>query len=126
MRRSKTIPELRAEIRASSRLKTQSQVELSSILRVNQATVSRILRGQFRRVSPAVAKVCKYASISCITSRPLGEIDASVDRLARLTRGRTPRERQAIKLIRLAAELLESDLAGPVPALAGAGRDAAP
>lgn len=126
MRRSKTIAELRAEIRASTRLKSQSQTELSTILKVNQATVSRILRGQFRRVSPAVTKVCMYASISCITNRPLGELDASVDRLARLTRGRTPRERQAIKLLRLAAEILESDLAGALPALAGTARGAAP
>lgn len=115
MRRPKTVSELRAEIQASPRLKSQSQAEISSAIKVNQATISRILRGQFKRVSPAVSKLCTYASLSCMTDRPLGEFEASVDRIARLAHGRSPRERQAMKLIRLAAEILESDLATAAP-----------
>mgnify|MGYP000885054822 CR=1 FL=1 len=114
MRRPKTISELRAEIRASPRLCSQTQAKLSRLIRVNQATISRILRGQFRRVSPTVARVCAYAGISRITDRPLGELEASMSHIASLPRGLTPRERQAMKLIRLAAEILESDPSGPV------------
>lgn len=125
MRRPKTVPELRAEIQSSPRLKSQSQTDISSVLKVNQATISRILRGQFKRVSPAVAKLCEYASISCMTERPLGEFEASMDRLARLARGRSLRERQAMRLIRLAAEILESDVSSAVPHGAGPPRRAA-
>lgn len=109
MSRPKTIPELRAEIQASSRLQARSQVKLSHSLNLNQATVSRILRGHFRRLSPAVAKICAYAAISCNTNRPLEGFAESMHHLVRLTRGRSPRQRQAMKLIRLAAELLESE-----------------
>jgi hypothetical protein len=66
------------------------------------------MRGKFRRYSAAVAKICSYASISCITERPLGELEASIDRLALLAKGGAAHKRHAMRLIRLAVELLES------------------
>lgn len=122
MSRRKTVHELRSEIATSSRLQSKSQVEISTSIGVNQATVSRILRGRFKRCSPAVQKLCRYAAISCITTDPMGEFEASVDRLARLAQGRSPKEKHAMKLIRLAAEILESDLNSTASEAAHAGR----
>jgi len=116
MNRRKTIPELRSEIMASERLMEKSQEEICRSLRINQATVSRIVRGKFKRYSTAVARVCNYASISCMTERPLGELDASIDQLTRLAKGGSTHERHALKLIRLAAELLKSEAAPGIPA----------
>jgi transcriptional regulator with XRE-family HTH domain len=116
MSRRKTIPELRTEIMASEKLKAKSQEEISSVLDINQATLSRILRGKFRRLSPAVDRVCIYASISRMTEQPMGELEASLDRLSLLASGGSAHERHAMKLIRLAAELLESGDAPAVPA----------
>ena len=109
MSRRKSIPELRAEIMASEKLRSQSQGALSSLLGLHQATLSRILRGKFQRHSSAVTAVCKYASISCMTSRPLDELDASIHRLTALAQGGATHERHALKLIRLAAELLKTE-----------------
>ncbi len=109
MARPKTIRELREEITGSERLKARPQEEISTSLRLHQATLSRILRGKFKRRSSAVDRVCKYARISCITNRPLAELDASLARLTRVATGDSASKRHAIKLIRLAAELLESD-----------------
>jgi len=114
MSRRKTIPELRVEITASEILKAKPQEEIAGVLDVNQATLSRILRGKFRRYSRAVEKVCHYASISCITDRPMDELEASIGRLTLLARGASAHERHAMKLIRMAAELLESQ---PPPSL---------
>lgn len=114
MSRRKTIPELRSEIMASAKLKEKTQEEISTMLRLNQATVSRILRGKFRRYSGAVEQVCRYASISRMTERPLGELEASIDRLALLAKGTSSHERHALKLIRLAAELLGAETSSPV------------
>ena len=110
MTRRKTISELRTEIMASEKLKAKSQEEICQSLRINQATLSRILRGKFKRRSKSVDRVCSYASISCITSQPLGDLDASLDRLTLLAKGTSLHERHAMKLIRLAAELLETGL----------------
>ncbi len=109
MPRPKTIRELREEIIGSERLKAHSQEEISRSLRLHQATLSRIVRGKFKRRSPAVARVCKYAGISCMTNQPLAELDASLARLTRVATGGSASKRHAIKLIRLAAELLEND-----------------
>jgi siderophore synthetase component len=109
MKREKTVSELRQEIMASAVLREKSQDEISRAVRVNQATLSRVVRGQFKRRSKAVASVCEYASISCITSQPVPELSASLDQLSGLAR-RSPNARHALKLIRLAAELLETDL----------------
>jgi hypothetical protein len=117
MARRKTISELRSEIMASARLRAKSQDEIAQSLKLNQATLSRILRGQFRRYSPAVAEVCKYAAISCITSRPPGALELSLHQLTALAKGRSAEERHALKLIRLAAELLESAESRPVKKL---------
>lgn len=108
MSRRKTIPELRVEIIASGKLRAKSQEEIAHSLSLNQATLSRILRGRFKRYSPAVAKVCTYAQLSCMTDRPRDALGASLDRLSVLAKGRSSHERHAMKLIRLAAELLES------------------
>lgn len=114
MPRRKTIPELRDEIMASGKLRSQSQEALCQSLGIHQATLSRILRGKFKRYSPAVASVCNYASISCMTSRPLDELDASLHRLTALARGGQTHERHALKLIRLAAELLKTEVPAAV------------
>lgn len=111
MKRQKTTHELRREIMASPELRTHSQEEISRRVKLNQATVSRILRGQFKRRSVAVNRVCDYAKISRMTDRPLPELEASLDRLKQIARGGSPGERRALKLIRLAAELLESETA---------------
>jgi transcriptional regulator with XRE-family HTH domain len=113
MSRCKTIPELRTAIMASEKLKAKPQEEIARALDINQATLSRILRGKFRRVSPAVTRICSYASISCMTTRPLSDLEASIDRLSLLAGGPSAPERHARKLIRLAAELLESTAASP-------------
>lgn len=112
MRRPKTIPELRSEILNSPRLKAKSQGEIASAIRVNQATVSRVLRGRFKRYSKAVDRVCHYAGISRMTDTPLNEFEASLGRLTKLAQGNSPHEQHALKLIRLAAEMLVTDL-GP-------------
>lgn len=109
MPRPKTIRELREEIIASDRLKRRPQEEISQSLRLHQATLSRIIRGKFKRRSSAVDRVCQYAGISRITDKPLAELDASLDRLKRVATGNSANKRHAIKLIRLAAELLESE-----------------
>lgn len=108
MTRRKTISELRSEIMASAKLRAKSQEEIAQRIKLNQGTLSRILRGQFRRYSPAVAKVCNYATISCMTNLPPGALEHSLDQLTSLAQGRSAEERHALKLIRLAAELLES------------------
>lgn len=108
MNRQKTTAELRVEIMASAVLRAKSQEEIAASLEINQATLSRILRGQFKRYSRAVAKVCSYARISCMTARPRNAVGASLERLTVLARGRSIQERHAMKLIRLAAELLET------------------
>jgi len=110
MSRPKTIPELRQEIQASAKLQAESQGAISQILGLNQATVSRILRGQFKRRSKAVDKVLIYAEISCITENPLTPFEVTVTQLEKLAAVRSPNGRHAAKLIRLAAELLESSL----------------
>ena len=115
MPRRKTIPELRHELMASAKLRGQPQEVLSEQLGIHQATLSRILRGKFKRYSPAVATVCNYASISCMTSRPLDELDASIHRLTALAQGGATHERHALKLIRLAAELLKSTAPAEAP-----------
>jgi hypothetical protein len=111
MPRPKTVRELREDILGSERLKARPQEEISRSLRLHQATLSRILRGKFKRRSDAVERVCKYANISCITDAPLAELDASLARLTRVATGSSTSHRHAIKLIRLAAELLESESA---------------
>lgn len=108
MLRRKSIAELRTAIATSRRLQASSQTALAQSMGLHQATLSRILRGRFRRCSPAVLKVCKYANISCMTDSPPGAMERSLQRLSSLARGRTANERHALKLIRLAAELLES------------------
>ena len=108
--RPKTIPELRQEIQASAKLQADSQGAISELLGLNQATVSRILRGQFKRRSKAVDKVLAYAEISCITDQPLTPFEVTVTQLEKLAAARSPNGRHAAKLIRLAAELLESSL----------------
>jgi hypothetical protein len=108
--RPKTIPELRQEIQASAKLQAESQGAISQTLGLNQATVSRILRGQFKRRSKAVDKVLAYAEISCITESPLTPFEVTVTQLEKLAAARSPNGRHAAKLIRLAAELLESSL----------------
>ncbi len=108
--RPKTIPELRQEIQASPKLQAESQGAISESLGLNQATVSRILRGQFKRRSKAVDKVLNYAEISCITDQPLTPFEVTVTQLEKLAAAHSPNGRHAAKLIRLAAELLESSL----------------
>ncbi len=108
--RPKTIPELRQEIQASPKLQAESQGAISEALGLNQATVSRILRGQFKRRSKAVDKVLNYAEISCITDQPLTPFEVTVTQLEKLAAAHSPNGRHAAKLIRLAAELLESSL----------------
>lgn len=107
MKRAKTPGELRQEIAAAERLRDRPQEQIAAELKLNQATLSRITRGQFKRVSPAVRRVCEYAQISCITTRPLPELDASLAALAAIASRRGSADPRAIKLIRLAAELLE-------------------
>lgn len=119
MRRPKTIPELRSEIVAHPRLISESQETLSARIGVNQATVSRILRGRFKRYSKAVDRVCRYAQISRMTEAPLNEFEASLGRLNALAQDISPRQQHALKLIRLAAEILVTDL---TPAPEGNGR----
>jgi hypothetical protein len=109
MARPKTVRELRQEIAVCTRLKNRPQEEISRSLRLHQATLSRILRGKFKRRSSAVERVCKYAGISCITEQPLTELDASLKKLTQVATGNSSTKRHAIKLIRLAAELLEND-----------------
>lgn len=106
MKRPKTMYELKQDILASPVLRKRSQEEIGISLNLNQATVSRILRGQFKRRSSAVERICRYAQISRITTRPLPELDASLDQLTRIARRGAPGDRQALKLIRLAAEML--------------------
>jgi transcriptional regulator with XRE-family HTH domain len=108
--RPKTIPELRQEIQASPKLQAESQGAISQALGLNQATVSRILRGQLKRRSKAVDKVLSYAEIVCITDQPLTPFEVTVTQLEKLAAARSPNGRHAAKLIRLAAELLESSL----------------
>lgn len=108
MTRRKSIAELRREIVASPKLRRRSQEEIAHSLGVNQATLSRILRGQFRRYSPAVAKVCSYATILRMTDQPADALASSLNQLTALARGGSAEKRHALKLIRLAAELLES------------------
>jgi transcriptional regulator with XRE-family HTH domain len=110
MSRPKTIPELRQEIQASAKLQADSQGAISEIIGLNQATVSRILRGQFKRRSKAVDKILAYAEISCITESPLTPFEVTVTQLEKLAAARSPNGRHAAKLIRLAAELIESSL----------------
>lgn len=107
MKRQKTPRELREEIIASPLLRSKSQEDLGRSLNLHQATLSRILRGKFKRRSEAVDRVCKYAQISCITDEPPPELDESIERLTRAVDADTASKRHAIKLIRLAAELLE-------------------
>jgi hypothetical protein len=109
MKRPKTIRELRREIMASDSLRAKPQEQICHSIGVNQATLSRILRGQFKRRSKAVDRVCKYADISCITTQTMPELEASLQQLARIARGNSPAERRALKLIRLAAELLDTE-----------------
>ena len=111
MKRQKTIRELRQDILLSEKLRTKSQEEISRSLKVNQATVSRILRGQFKRCSKAVERVCNYAEISRMTSQSMPELEASLQRLTEIAQRGSARDRRALKLIRLAAELLEADTA---------------
>jgi len=110
MTRPKTIPELRSEIQASAKLQAESQSAIASFLGLNQATVSRILRGRFKRRSKAVDKVLIYAEIICITDSPLTPFEITVTQLEKLAAVRSPNGRHAAKLIRLAAELVESSL----------------
>lgn len=126
MTRRKTIHELRREIMASPRLKAQSQEAICQSLSIHQATLSRILRGQFKRASDAVVRVCKYAHISCITEQPLDEMEASLARLTALARGRSARERHALQLIRLATELLQPDPSPPAAPARVRGRSVPP
>ena len=109
MKRPKTVGELRREIQLSEKLKTQSQEEIGRALSIHQATLSRILRGQFKRRSSAVDKVCQYAQILRMTDLPMSQLEASLDQLSQLATSGSPNGRCALKLIRLAAELLESD-----------------
>ncbi|MBM3842027.1 MAG: hypothetical protein FJ397_01985 [Verrucomicrobia bacterium] len=111
--RPKTIPELRQEIQASAKLQADSQGAISTLIGLNQATVSRILRGKFKRRSKAVDKVLNYAGISCITECPLPPFEVTVTQLEKLAAAHSPNGRHAAKLIRLAAELLESSLPPP-------------
>jgi hypothetical protein len=113
MKRQKTVRELRHDIMASKLLRARSQEEISRSVKVNQATLSRILRGSFKRRSPAVDRVCSYARISRITNDPLPELEVSLDRIARIAQRGSSGERRALKLIRLAAELLETESAPP-------------
>ena len=99
---------------ASEKLRAKTQEVIAHSLNLNQATVSRLLSGRFKRLSPAVNKVCAYAQISCMTDHPLNPLGASLARLTLLAKGRSSHERHAMKLIRLAAELLESPEA-PLP-----------
>jgi transcriptional regulator with XRE-family HTH domain len=108
MARRKSISEIRRDISASTSLHDRSQEALAQSLQLNQATLSRILRGRFRRYSPAVAKVCSYASISRMTDRPADTLEAAINQLAALAKGGSAEKRHALKLIRLAAELLEA------------------
>jgi transcriptional regulator with XRE-family HTH domain len=119
MKRQKTVRELRADIMASRTLKARSQEDIGRKLRLNQATLSRILRGQFKRRSPAVDRVCIYANISRITSRPLTDLEVSLARITRMAPRGSAGERRALKLIRLAAEILETE---PAPARRRNGR----
>ena len=91
--RPKTIPELRQEIQASTKLQAESQGAISQILGLNQATVSRIIRGQFKRRSKAVDKVLAYAEISCITDQPLTPFEVTVTQLEKLAAARSPNGR---------------------------------
>jgi transcriptional regulator with XRE-family HTH domain len=109
MKRQKSPRELRDEIMRSPVLRAKSQEEISRSLSLHQATLSRILRGKFKRRSDAVDRVCKYAQISCITEQPPAELDDSIDRLTRAVEGNSASKRHAIKLIRLAVELLEHE-----------------
>ena len=109
MKRPKTVRELRHEILHSEVLRTKPQEAISHSVSMNQGTLSRILRGHFKRRSGAVERVCRYAHISSMTDQPKPELETSLDQLARIARRGSPNDRRAMRLIRLAAELLERD-----------------
>lgn len=46
-----------------TRLKDESQTSVQAATGINQGQISRILRGEFTRISTNVVKLCKYAKI---------------------------------------------------------------
>lgn len=56
-------------LRAAMSTKGDTQTSLGKRLNVDQAKICRVLNGQFRRVTPAVAKLCQYADIDPVKRR---------------------------------------------------------
>jgi transcriptional regulator with XRE-family HTH domain len=60
------------QLRQSPRLAGLKQPEIARKAKIHQSQVSRILRGQFKRVTaPSVMKLCEFARIKRMTDRPL-------------------------------------------------------
>lgn len=106
MRRKKTMNELRQEILTWRARHDDLQEAIAHDTGVNQGTISRILRGHFRRPSKALRAVCAYADISPITDKPLPPLELSLQELAQLAQS-SPHHRRILRLLRLAKELSE-------------------
>lgn len=63
MKNSMTIEEIASEIRKRIDGGTATQASIAMELGMDQSQLSRIIRGQFKRLSPHVRNLCSYAHI---------------------------------------------------------------
>jgi transcriptional regulator with XRE-family HTH domain len=101
----KTTLELHRELVSSGIFDRETQASLATATGVNQATISRIAQGQFKRVNKSVVAICKYAHIK--TTRNNSAFRQLKSLLASRSSVADPEKRKLIDIIDLAVDLLE-------------------
>jgi transcriptional regulator with XRE-family HTH domain len=101
---SKTSLELHRELLASGLFTRETQAAIADAVHVNQATISRIAKGQFKKVNKSMLAVCKYADIETIKTSGGKHLRALLESRSDLI---DPEKRKLIEIIDLAVDLLE-------------------
>lgn len=84
-----------------------TQLELSKNSGVDQSQISRILNGEFVRITKNVKTVCKYAEVNLVDITPLEPLPEAVTHALRnLLDGSKEREQAVVGLLKAEARLL--------------------
>lgn len=102
--RQKTPAEVHRDLLASGIFDRETQLAIAKEIKVDQATVSRIFSGQFKRINKSVRRICEYADVTTVETASPEMLHSWMRSGATLN---DPQKRKLLEIIGLAVELLE-------------------
>jgi transcriptional regulator with XRE-family HTH domain len=109
---SSTVSSVCERLQNSPKLRALTQLEIARGAKIHQSQVSRILSGQFRRVTAkSVLRICEFASIGQPDQKPLS---LSLEQTLRAVWGGTRSQEKALVQLLQAADALAAARAGDV------------